>query len=155
MWPWLDAVASFFGRFQAIDVIFSGSVVIFWLWILHRNSEDDDTYDLADNIKDPYTHRANPTMLVYVSLAALSVWWAIRTTVNGGDASGFIITVLGIFVAKGGVDHAIAAWGDRAPDKSVAPAGEPPAVETKPADQPQAVQQVAPAPQLAPAKRGK
>jgi hypothetical protein len=148
MWPWLSAVADFFGRFQSVDLIFLGAVLIFWLWILHRNQEEDDTYDLADNIKDPYTHRANPTMLVYVSLAALSVWWAVRTTVNGGDASSFIVTVLGIFVAKGGVDHAISAWGDRAPDKSVAPQGEPPAVEIKPADQPQAVQAVPPAPAL-------
>lgn len=138
MWPWLGAVADFFGRFNVVDELFVFIFAIFWLWILKRNAERQDTYDLGDNLKDPFTNRASAVPLVYLSLAFLAIWWAIRLGTNGGDPSSFILTVLGIFVVKAGADHAISAWGTRTPDKLVPPpdCGDAPQVTTEAGDPP-------------------
>jgi hypothetical protein len=121
MWPWLSAVADVLARFNLVDVLFCGVFFVFWLWILKRNFTRADTYDLADNIKDPFTNRAAPGPLVYLSLALLAIWWAVRDAVSGADPSAFIKDVLMIFVVKAGADHAISAWGTRQPDKLIAP----------------------------------
>jgi hypothetical protein len=121
------------GTLNLVDVGAILVFLVFWVWILRRQRDRLDTYDLSDNIKDPWTNKASGTSLVYLSLAGLAAWWAIRSASTGGDPSNFIVTVLGIFVAKGGVDRAVNAWGSRQPDKAPEPVREDPPIVELPA----------------------
>ena len=119
---WLYYVGAFLGQYNPVDLMAIAAMLgaIIWLWYISVSKAN--TYDFSDNFKSPYTNKAAASVLVYMFLAGLSVWYCVRVAVDGGDPSNFMLTMLGIFVGKGAVDKGIDAWGTRAPPVAPDPA---------------------------------
>lgn len=96
-----------------VDLLACVLFAAFWYWVWRTSRKKSNTFVLTDILVDPYSNRGSGAALVYLGLAGLATWYAIRVAVSGGDASNFIVTVLTIFVVKAGSDRAIAAWGTR------------------------------------------
>jgi hypothetical protein len=116
----MDKFSTWLSERNPVDTIALCVVVLFWFWVWKRSADDADSYDIADNIKDPFTNKAAAAALVYLFLAGVSVWWVIRSAVAGGDPSNFLLAVLGVFIAKGAADRAIGAWGANKPPEAPA-----------------------------------
>ena len=96
-----------------VDMLACVLFAAFWFWVWRTSRTHTNTFVLTDILVDPYSNRGSGAALVYLGLAGLATWYAVRVAVGGGDASNFIVTVLTIFVVKAGSDRAIAAWGTR------------------------------------------
>jgi hypothetical protein len=96
-----------------VDLIAIGLFLGFWFWVWRASRKKNNTFVLTDILVDPYSNRGSGAALVYLGLAGLATWYAIRVAVGGGDASNFIVTVLTVFIVKAGADRAFSAWGTR------------------------------------------
>jgi hypothetical protein len=103
------------------DVIGICCMVLFGLWLRRLGRRSDNTFQLSDALLDPYSNKASASALVYLFLAGLGIWWAVRSGVGGGDPSNFIMALVGAFVVKAAVDRGMSAWGPRRPDMAPPP----------------------------------
>jgi len=123
---------SLLARLQALnaaDVIGILCMVLFGLWLRRLGRRKDNTFALSDVLLDPFSNKASGPAVVYLFLAGLGIWWAVRSGTGGGDPSNFIMALVGAFVVKAAVDRGMSAWGPRPPDMA------PPACDTMPDDQ--------------------
>jgi hypothetical protein len=110
---WLLAFSAWLTGFNSVDVVAVIVLVTFWAWVWRVSARKNNTFVLSDILVDPYSNRGSGAAVVYLGLAGVAVWYVVRVTVGGGDASNTLVTILTIFIVKAGADRAFSAWGSR------------------------------------------
>ena len=103
------------------DILGISCMLAFGLWLRRLGKRNDNTFSLSDVLLDPYSNKASASALVYLFLAGLGIWWAVRSAIDAGDPSNFIMAMIGAYVVKGAADRAMSAWGPRRQDMAPQP----------------------------------
>lgn len=130
-----EVLASLYGwvaQFDPVDTFFVGFLFLALFWIWRSSVASDNTFAAVDLVVDPYTNKASAAASVYMFFAGVSAWYIIRTVTHGGNPETTLLGVLGIFIAKGAGDRAIAAWGNKTPAVASDPNPDPVVVEAAP-----------------------
>jgi hypothetical protein len=114
----LRVIGAWLAQYNAVDLFAIFIFMAFWFWLWRSSANPQNTFDLTDSLKDSYTNKASGAALMYVFLGGLSSWYVVRTAVNGGDPTNFLITMLTVFIVKGGADRAMSAWGIHKPPEA-------------------------------------
>jgi hypothetical protein len=125
----LLAFRDWIAQFDPVDVFAVIVLVVGWFWVWRTSTATDNTFAVVDLFMDPYTNKAAASATVYMFFAGVSAWYIIRTVTHGGDPVNALLGVLGIFIAKGAGDRAIAAWGNRTPATAADPEPSDPVVQ--------------------------